>query len=51
MLTFLTFNLAFLVLSVLLDNQQGYTLMALIKDETEEWSQGAIVDIKAVNAT
>ena len=49
--TLLTFNLAFMVICIILKNQQGYKLMALIQDETSEWSQGAIVDIKTVNAS
>jgi hypothetical protein len=49
--TMVTLNLAFLVISVILYKQKGYMLMAAIQDETDEWSLGAITDIKTVNAT
>jgi hypothetical protein len=49
--TLFTFNLAFMVICILLQKQQSYQYTGAIKDETNEWSLGAIVDIKTVNAT
>jgi hypothetical protein len=48
--TLLTFNLAFMVICIVLRKQHGENFMGTIKDETSEWNLGAIVDIKAVNA-
>jgi hypothetical protein len=49
--TLFTFNLAFMVICIVLQKQQSYQYTGAIKDETNEWSLGAIVDIKTVNAT
>jgi hypothetical protein len=49
--TLFTFNLAFMVICLVLQKQQSYQYTGAIKDETNEWSLGAIVDIKTVNAT
>jgi hypothetical protein len=40
-----------MVICIVLQKQRGENFMGTIKDETSEWNQGAIVDIKAVNAT
>ena len=40
-----------MIICIVLRKQQGENFMGTIKDETSEWNLGAIVDIKAVNAT
>jgi hypothetical protein len=40
-----------MVICIVLQKQQSYQYTGAIKDETNEWSLGAIVDIKTVNAT
>ena len=44
-------NLVFMIICIVLQKQKSYTYTGAIKDETSEWNDGAIVDIKAVNAT
>jgi hypothetical protein len=50
-LTFFHFNLIFMIISIVLLTQKSYKYTGAIKDETTEWNDGAIIDIKAVNAT
>jgi hypothetical protein len=49
--TFFHFNLIFMIISIVLLTQKSYKYTGAIKDETTEWNDGAIIDIKAVNAT
>ena len=50
-ISFIIFNLIFMIICIVLQNQKSYKYTGAIKDETSEWNDGAIVDIKAVNAT
>ncbi len=50
-LTLVTFNLIFMIICIVLGKQTGYKYTGMIQDETSEWNQGAIVDIKAINAS
>ncbi len=49
--TLLTFNLAFMIICIVMNKQDTYKYTGAIYDETDEWNKGAIVDIKAVSAT
>ncbi len=40
-----------MVICIVLNKQTGFTYMELIQDETDEWSQGAITEVKTINAT
>lgn len=45
---FVTFNLGFLIIGCVLYAQDFSSLIDVIKDETGEWSKGAIVDVTTV---
>ncbi len=45
---FVTFNLGFLIIGCVLYAQDFSNLIDVIKDETGEWSKGAILDVATV---
>lgn len=45
---FFTFNLGFLIIGCVLYSYDFSSLIDVIKDETAEWSQGAVVDVTTV---
>ena len=48
---FLTFNLAYLVIGILLSSGSTNTYGPVVENETNEWSKPPIIDIIAVNTT
>ncbi len=50
LILFITFNLGFLIIGCVLYAQSFSNLIDAIKDETAEWSKGAIVDVTTVRA-